>query len=227
MKPKLTYSNVVATIALFAALGGGAYAASVARNSVGSAQIKPNAVKGGDVKESTLSEVPKAGTASTAQSAQSAQELGGVPSDGFLPSSSIVAIDTGEIPDGFAAQAVPNISNLELLVNCNLGNVVVSAANQQPGAGRRFDFQMVRALNGVSPVPDTGSTPIPVGPEGVQVLPTLGAGEGQFHIASGTFTYQNNGYPVSGAFSLSISTVPVGSTCRFTATGVVPTVGDF
>jgi hypothetical protein len=42
---RLTYANVIATIALFAALGGGAYAATqLPKNSVGTAQIQNNAV---------------------------------------------------------------------------------------------------------------------------------------------------------------------------------------
>lgn len=41
LRLKLTYANVIATIALFLALGGGAWAATAfPRNSVGSAQIK-------------------------------------------------------------------------------------------------------------------------------------------------------------------------------------------
>lgn len=43
--PRPTYSSVVATLALFIALGGAAYAAtSLPRNSVGSAQIRDGAV---------------------------------------------------------------------------------------------------------------------------------------------------------------------------------------
>ena len=44
-------------MALAIALGGTAYAASLPRNSVGSPQVKPNSLKGGDIKESTLSGV--------------------------------------------------------------------------------------------------------------------------------------------------------------------------
>jgi hypothetical protein len=45
IRSKFTYANVIATIALFAALGGGAYAATqLPKNSVGTAQIKNNAV---------------------------------------------------------------------------------------------------------------------------------------------------------------------------------------
>ena len=41
---RLTYANVMASIAVFLALGGGAYALTIPRNSVGSAQLKSNAV---------------------------------------------------------------------------------------------------------------------------------------------------------------------------------------
>ena len=76
-----TYANVVATVALFIALGGGAYAAvTFPANSVGSKQIKKNAVlaanikknavngskvldnslTGADIQESSLAQVPSA-----------------------------------------------------------------------------------------------------------------------------------------------------------------------
>ena len=57
----LSYSNVMATVAVFIALGGGAYAVSLKRNSVGSKQIKANAVKASEAKESTFGTVPNAG----------------------------------------------------------------------------------------------------------------------------------------------------------------------
>jgi hypothetical protein len=44
LRGSLTYANVMATIAMFLALGGGAYAVSVPRNSVGTSQLKGQAV---------------------------------------------------------------------------------------------------------------------------------------------------------------------------------------
>jgi hypothetical protein len=45
LRSHLSYANVIATVALFVALGGSAYAASaLPRNSVGTAQLKPGAV---------------------------------------------------------------------------------------------------------------------------------------------------------------------------------------
>src|SRR5215211_2083357 len=53
---KLTYANVIATLALFLALGGGAYAAiKLPRNSVGTAQIKKGAVTKSKVNAKLLS----------------------------------------------------------------------------------------------------------------------------------------------------------------------------
>src|SRR5262249_27364680 len=80
-RPRPTYAGVTATLALFVALSGGAYAAAtLPANSVGAKQIKKSAVERGkikrnaidgskvldnaltgeDIKESTLDEVPAA-----------------------------------------------------------------------------------------------------------------------------------------------------------------------
>ena len=40
LRSRMTYANAISTVALFLALGDGAYAVSVPRNSVGSAQLK-------------------------------------------------------------------------------------------------------------------------------------------------------------------------------------------
>jgi hypothetical protein len=55
LRSGLTYANVTATIALFVALGGGAYAAvKLPSNSVGSDQLKANAVSSSKVKNGAL-----------------------------------------------------------------------------------------------------------------------------------------------------------------------------
>jgi hypothetical protein len=56
LRAKLTYANVIATLALFLALGGGAaYAASsLEKNSVGTKQLKRNAVTAAKVKDGSL-----------------------------------------------------------------------------------------------------------------------------------------------------------------------------
>ena len=99
----LSYANVMATIAVFVALGGSAYAAiQLPKNSVGSKQLKKNAVTTAKVKDgaitgqkiklSTLGTVPSAGSAATAGSAGTAGKatdadaLGGKPASAFAAS---------------------------------------------------------------------------------------------------------------------------------------------
>lgn len=70
LKPHLTYANLMATVAVFIALGGGAYALTlgrsdvkrkhIARNAVTSKKIAPNAVRGVDALESSFATVPNA-----------------------------------------------------------------------------------------------------------------------------------------------------------------------
>jgi hypothetical protein len=80
---KLTYANVMATVAVFLALGGGAYAATqLKKNSVGTKQIKNGAVTGAKIKNGTitgtninlakLGTVPSAAQANTAVTAANA-----------------------------------------------------------------------------------------------------------------------------------------------------------
>jgi hypothetical protein len=56
LRPRLTYANVIATLALFLALGGGAAfaAATLGKNTVGTKQLKRNAVTGAKVKNGSL-----------------------------------------------------------------------------------------------------------------------------------------------------------------------------
>jgi hypothetical protein len=94
--PRLTYANVMATLALFVALSGGAYAAiALPANSVGVSQLKNSAVvtakiknnavtgaklrdnslAGADINESSLAKVPSAALADTAAHAAAAAAL--------------------------------------------------------------------------------------------------------------------------------------------------------
>lgn len=65
-RPKLNYANVIATIALFVALGGAAVAAGLPKNSVGANQLKPGAVTATKIKRGAVTSgkiAPKAVTA--------------------------------------------------------------------------------------------------------------------------------------------------------------------
>lgn len=75
---RLNYANVMATIAVFIALGGSAYAASkingkaIKVKSIPGNRLKPNTVTGAQVNESTLAQVPSAVQANMATTATSA-----------------------------------------------------------------------------------------------------------------------------------------------------------
>jgi hypothetical protein len=98
LRPRVTYANVTATLALFIALSGGAYAATaIPANSVGSKQLKHGAVvaakikgnavtgskvlgnslTGADINESSLAKIPSATVADTATHAASSAALDG------------------------------------------------------------------------------------------------------------------------------------------------------
>lgn len=101
VRGRLNYANVMATIALFVALGGSAYAAvQLPKNSVGPRQLKKNAVTTAKVKNgaitgakielSSLGTVPSATnatSAATAAKATNADALGGQPASAFARSS--------------------------------------------------------------------------------------------------------------------------------------------
>jgi hypothetical protein len=120
MQPKLSYANVMATMAVFIALGGGAYAATqIPNNSVGTKQlknsavttpkIKNGAVTGAKIKLATLGKVPSAANADT---------VGGQTIRGF---SQTVANGTT------AQQTVLSLNGLTLTLSCGTGEPTVQA----------------------------------------------------------------------------------------------------
>ena len=100
LRRRLSYANVMATIAVFVALGGSAYAVTqLPKNSVGSKQLKKNSVTAAKIKDgtitgqkiklSTLGTVPSASsaaTAGTAGNASNADALGGKHASDFASS---------------------------------------------------------------------------------------------------------------------------------------------
>src|SRR5439155_20209365 len=54
MRERLTYGNVMATVALFVGLGGTSYALTLPKKSVGSRELKMGAVRSVDIKDRTI-----------------------------------------------------------------------------------------------------------------------------------------------------------------------------
>src|SRR5664279_5186448 len=93
---KLTYANVVATLALFLVVAGGtAFAATqLGKNSVGSKQIKKNAVTSAKIKKEAVTgakiKLSSLGTVPTAGTAANANALGGIAPSGYLSADHLI-----------------------------------------------------------------------------------------------------------------------------------------
>jgi hypothetical protein len=124
---RLTYANVVATMALFIALGGGAYAAvKLPANSVASKQIKNKAIKAADL-----------GTAAVTS-----------------PKLAAKAVRTGALADGAVSlsKLAPNGVDASKVIDNSLGGTDVneSTFDTVPAAGRadslsRLDYETATA----------------------------------------------------------------------------------
>ena len=122
----LTYANVIATLALFVALGGSSYAAikisgrDIRSHSIGATQIRKNSLGGGVIKESKLKIVPRA---------KEANRLDGVSAERLLvrcPEGTIAAADTC-----IETQARPPLPFHSAMLEC-------AATDNQSGPGRRL-----------------------------------------------------------------------------------------
>ena len=80
LRKRLTYANVMSTLAVFIALGGSSYAAitisgsSISNRSISGKKLKRNTLGGLEIKESRLARVPRA---------RNADRLGGLPAANF------------------------------------------------------------------------------------------------------------------------------------------------
>jgi hypothetical protein len=107
LRSLLTYSNVMATVAVFIALGGTSYA--VATNSISSRQVKNNSIRGvdirddsvtgKDIRESSLAEVGSAAKADSANSATNATNASNAASLGGSPAAAYQRFG-GTLPSG-------------------------------------------------------------------------------------------------------------------------------
>jgi hypothetical protein len=148
IRARLSYANVMATIAVFVVLGGGAYAATeLPRNSVGAAQIKRSAVTrskiarnavvgskvkddsltGADVAESTLGKVPQATAADNATHAASADSATHAASaDTAANSGKLGGVDAGGFRRTVAQSGETLVGGFSARYPANAGFVVAS-----------------------------------------------------------------------------------------------------
>lgn len=123
LSDRLSYSNVVASLALFVALGGAAVAAGLAKNSVGTKQLKPNAVTAAKIKNGAVN------SHKLAHGAVVAGKLGANSiSSGVLQNGSVLAAK-------LAKNSVTNSAIANGVVGTNkLGNGVVTTAKLADGS---------------------------------------------------------------------------------------------
>lgn len=126
LRPRLTYANVTATLALFVALGGVSYAATkisggqIKAHTLTARNYKANSVTGKAVKEKTLGIVPKA---------REAARLDGVTTETLLvrcPEGTLPAADTC-----IETQARPPLPFHSAMLEC-------AGIESQSGPGRRL-----------------------------------------------------------------------------------------
>ena len=102
LRAHLTYANVVATLALFVAVGGTSYAAlritsrDIKNRSIHRVDIKKNALTGVEIKESKLGTVPKARSAGSAGSALTAGSAGSASSADVAKNASALGGQTAQ-----------------------------------------------------------------------------------------------------------------------------------
>ena len=151
IRKRLTYANVMSSIAVFLVLGGAtAIAAGLAKNSVGSKQLKKNAVTtakiknnavttakikngaitGAKVNAGSLGTVPNASHATTADSAGSANTAGNAGSVNGQTIHKILFRTTSD-SGSTGNVTVFNAGGLVITANCTLGGATVTASTSK------------------------------------------------------------------------------------------------
>ncbi|HVQ58263.1 MAG TPA: hypothetical protein VMS60_05070 [Solirubrobacterales bacterium] len=224
MKPKLTFANVVALIALFISLGGTVYAAAkingktIRKESIPANRLKPDSVGGAQVDEAALAPVPRA---QRAEKALKALRVDDAPSAGRADLATTAASATEATRANLAAEA-DHARRAEL---APLANDARELGGLQPSSYLRQGCaeQTIKVAVLVEPV--TGTTNVTTGKNfncaagGVGVTVPR---EGEYVI---TFDKAPQGIPVVGAMSsgskAAVQSQPDGRTFTVTVYGTV------
>jgi hypothetical protein len=157
-RPRLTYANVVSTLALVIAVGtGGAWAATtihgklIKKNTITGNKLKKNTVTNREVNESKLTQVPSAG---------SADLLGGIGAEGFVKGGGTQTSGRISVPAGQNPNVVRTFQTPvgEFRLGCGNANADVRYFNTTEGDADVFRFH----FRGVSGQDDTNYDVIPV-----------------------------------------------------------------
>ena len=191
---RLSYANVVSTLALFLALAGtAAYAAShLAKNSVGTPQLKKNAVTAAKIKNGTITgkkiNLPTLGTvpsSQTAETARNSESLQGIGVGGFVRGGGEVLSARRDLSIGDSGVPVFTLPGLgPVTANCVMGATKPEGefdyTNQ---SGSVVDILLVYGVSGID-----GGAMSPGETQSVGGFEDLGAWRWQFATRSSPST---------------------------------------
>lgn len=211
----LTFSNAIALIALFVALGGSVYAASklngkqIKKSSVPGNRLKPDSVGGKQVNESKLGTVPSAGFAA---SAGDAATLGGNGPGAFVSAGDLRRIHW-DVTAGSSliSETVLDLAPLELTAGCNQSHFDLQVSSTAPSG--TFSVGVIKGATPQTFGGPIGSSPVVVFSDNFSTPSTS-----RF---VGTLVYDDADTTISVPFALfnSSNGIPQGGTrCLFTGT---------
>lgn len=157
-RPRLSYANVMSTIAVFIALGGTSYA--VARNSIGNAQLRANAVTSAKIKNRSIHTVDLAPSARASRGPRGLQGPAGPPG----------ASATGAPPEAWKA---PSLA----AGWANYGGAFDSAAYRSEGDRIHLRGLVTRTDGLPPPGSPIGTLPVGYRPAKRNIFAANGAGE--------------------------------------------------
>jgi hypothetical protein len=235
MRPRLTYANVMATVAVFIALGGASYAATqLPKNSVGAKQLKKNAISeakikdeavsaskvrkgtltGAQINSSTLGTVPSANHANSADHATSADQAGGAANgavriDYFTEAASDPPPSFAEAP---AVHEIFNRDGMNLRASCIDAGAGKARVYVTIGSSVEATFQY-SATRFTNPGQETFEAGAGLGPENSYSL-TDATGVNRSEV--GELIYRNATNTISALFRAAAQTHTEG--CEFVGT---------
>jgi hypothetical protein len=211
-RPRLTYANVIASLALFVALGGSAVAAGLAKNSVGPNQLKKGAVTGKAIRKQAVTAGKIAPKAVVAGKLGPNAVLPGNLGAGIIDSSKISA----------AAVTAEKIKNNVITTNKITNAAVTSQKLAAAGVGTA---NLAEKAVTTAKLNDAAVTAAKLAPEVLNNVQTLKSGQtlrGVFNVGSYEETATAEAPTERGGVSFQQPLV-----ANPTATVIVPKAGPF
>jgi hypothetical protein len=195
LRTRLTYANVIATLALFLALGGGAYAATrLPKNSVGSKQLKKDSVTAAKIKNGTVTgakiDLSSLGTVPSAVHSQIASNAGHADSAASAGSAATAA--NANALGGKPASAFASATTVRTATVQADGTVVAARSDgitQTNVVGPHTPGSGFYCIDGLNPVPTAAVATIGFGasPQGTVYTDVTPAGEPGCNVYVATY----------------------------------------